>query len=340
MKSGIVTKTLADKIINLKKANNTSLLHIPSEAVESVILIDQYNYANTITKFEMKAFVKGIQGLELDISNDNFANSITINSQKITLISVSYIISATASDVLIANNDIYIPESAFDSSNNMIKKEELYKFLTAINTGMGITSTAINASQITPNAILDADSLVDSIIMRATITALCSSDEANVYVDTDNIEVLLRKSKTIIDNNQTVYINVLSSNEIKALLDIIGNSTSFELDITLSEILALSDSDIEIYMSSIIFRIKVSKLLIDNGYKNMLVAQSSISITVGGSVETYNLVLTSTPNVYKFISPTNVLCYDIMSVGQTTTSVEILTVRDILAYKTYISSIM
>ena len=93
-------------------------------------------------------------------------------------------------------------------------------------------------------------------------------------------------------------------------------------------------------ISVIIFRIKVSKLLIDNGYKNMLVAQSSISITVGGSVETYNLVLTSTPNVYKFISPTNVICYDIMSVGQTTTSVEILTVRDILAYKTYISSIM
>ena len=331
--SVILSYTITDKIKSLKKSDNTLLINIPSECLianESTY----YDVSKTyylIEKNEFKAFVAGIKDLEIDLTNDNFLSLVTIDSNKILSITSSKILSRIVSDNIISNSDIYVPNTVV--TNDQINANELKLFLTAVNEGLGITSINIDTSNIKPSSIISKDDFLASMIMRATVTSLVDSDETNIYIDTNDVIITSRY-------NYSYNIYVLSIDELSYLLDIIGDEESFELNVTISDIMSYSDDDIIMVLKSSIFRIKISKIIIDNGYNTLMVNTSSITLSTG---DTYNFNATSIPNKYKFNDATSIDSYDLENISSGVCQVNVLTDLDVLAYKyvfTHISEFM
>ena len=104
--------------------------------------------------------------------------------------------------------------------------------------------------------------------------------------------------------------------------------------------MSYSDDDIIMVLKSSIFRIKISKIIIDNGYNTLMVNTSSITLSTG---DTYNFNATSIPNKYKFNDATSIDSYDLENISSGVCQVNVLTDLDVLAYKyvfTHISEFM
>ena len=94
--------------------------------------------------------------------------------------------------------------------------------------------------------------------------------------------------------------------------------------------MSYSDDDIIVVLKSSIFRIKISKIIIDNGYNTLMVNTSSITLSTG---DTYNFNATSIPNKYKFKDATSIDSYDLENISSGVCQVNVLTDLDVLAYK-------
>ena len=250
----IMTKSMIYvELGNILDSNEMIVNHANAKEKEQDVL-DIYKKSEVS---ELVAFINNIGNPVLsDIALDN----ITLSDATINNIGASEILKATLSKNLLDKDVLVVPASDYDSTNNYIKGNELTALLFSVKNGLGIDNADefdVDSVKLPENDKIDA--LLDSSIMRATISDKISAGEGNdVFVAPDKASI-----ETSYQNESFVLI---SSQELKAFIVGIGTLSkdgSYEVEISNSKLheLAEDDTAFDKAMASSILHIIISDFI-------------------------------------------------------------------------------
>ena len=264
-------------------------------------------------------------------------NNIVVNDTTKAAINDSYIVRGTLSNNICNNDSVKVPYSAYDFDDSLIKASEIISLLDSLEAA-GLELHGLDVSSVKPSQIEDATSLTNSLILRASIS--------NNVKGKDSTKLFTTECEFTTDYlNNNIYI--LTSAEIVSLVDAmkIFNPDSFEVELSVATIVNLSIENRYLVTKSNIFKLLISDMLLSGftitgisgtlNYSTYVTTNSSITIT---GHDTYNLVQTSNPAIYKFKDSQIIEnVYELHGSG-TPVSKNILTQDDIVAFTQELSN--
>ena len=267
--SVIMKLTLADKVCAIDS------LVIPTDAYETTSYeITDIKSVSAIEQTEFNALVGGIKAAEVDVSSG--AGNITLNENSTTLIPLSLILNATLSKNINENSSIVVP-SHVNNTNGTIDQEELTLFLQAVYNGFGISNlSGITSGAIESGNIKDRNSVLNSIIMRATLSK-------NIM---DNTNIITPSS--VVDT-----YGIISKSELDAFLDAIitGFGINDLSSIDSSTVSPANIKDNDKVASSVIMRATITSKVEADGATNIYVADTLCSTDTNYNTDATILVL-------------------------------------------------
>ena len=246
----------------------TSMLYIKLNDVisSSELLVDSNDAKDYIngniriyTENEISSIVSFFAGLGDDVNiNSINLDSFVLNDSTIENICDSMIITASISKALIDKDVLKIPKSSYDYNYRHLVPNELESFLKSICNGLGITDvSAFDASSIKMPQSDKIDTLLNSDIMRATISSMIKSDGNDIYVATT--DAILDQT---FDANDYVLV---SKDELVRFINgfkLLSNSDDYNVTINTDKLKALSDDDLNTVLSSSILHVIISNFVV------------------------------------------------------------------------------
>lgn len=261
---------LTTNVSSALDSNTVIINHPKAKSEEDVAGVSLYKLSE----------LQSIQDMMIECNVANFssfeASNIKLNDATITSITNSYILMGTVSKNVKDNNNIILPESSYDDTDDLIVKADLTDLLNAIATFGEYSLSSFNANSITPNAITNIDTVAKSKIMRANITRNIKNADNPIFVSNDP-EFAVRDTD-LLEND----ITVLTEKEIKNLVSafsILTGGTSFEAEIDFARLVALTsneqrtilESNVVLHIVSEIFTNNITYGMVSFKYENLRV---------------------------------------------------------------------
>ena len=233
-----------------------------------------------------------------------------LNSLIIEDVSKSVILRATVSDKIINNNVIVSVVGVKDntiSDYDVITEEELSAFLTAITDGFGMSNvdlTSFTASDLKLPEKDDEDLddklniLAASVLMRATITSKMELKNSSTSIDYE-IKAISSDVQTMLQFDILLGgAPIIKADElVKTMKAIVyltdGGTVTAELDI--NTLANLSESDLNVILSSNIFRIVTDEIIYQFASTNAI-ALGLYNAKVKEAVELFSISAMTTSN--------------------------------------------
>ncbi len=222
---------------------------------------------HSIKKIKEPQEMSNLLSAIISLSGGNVSADVdlSLSEEKIDMIVSSSILRATISDEVMNNEYIITPnkEEVIDpifEDIHVLTEEELQHLLLSVLNGLGITDVAsFNADLlIIPSEEENVTALVNSIIMRATISKNIKSTDGSLTMMVENNSKYVSFEYDI--SNDSIII--LTEQEIRDVINsiqYINNGTTFEIELSTEKLLELASDINKMYEA---FESSVVKLLI------------------------------------------------------------------------------
>ncbi len=236
---------------------------------------DRYSLSE---KFYKKAEISSLRTFMKECNLTNFdsfdISNLVINDTTLATVDTSFVIRATLNENIINKSSIIVPKNAYeftDANNNtinLIYASEIKSLLSALK-GTDIDLHTFDPSTVKPSDITDSSKLVQSYILRATISGQVKAEGTDLYSSNAVLD------KDYLDNT----IAVLTADEIVNLINgikVFGDS--FDIEISFIVIAGLTLDKQYTVMSSNVLAYIISDLFID-GFNIMGISLSYSTYT-------------------------------------------------------------
>lgn len=234
-----------------------NFLILDEEAVEKAQFKSELTNIDQIKLSEAKALTEFTSSLgdSFDFKNVSMED-ITLSNDVITAMSNSIIIRRSTTKVITDSEDIKIMNT--DYSNNKINKEEFVRLFTALKDGLDISNfSSISAEDVKrPTDPAKRNIVLESDIMKATISSKINFNDEDVYVVSDDII-----STTDYKNELLIVLTNTELNNFLDAIDIIqSDPNSFNCDVSITALKEMDLTDRDKVLSSDIFRVVISNI--------------------------------------------------------------------------------
>lgn len=326
VQSTIFKATITSQINEQK---NTGVLLIPNEAYdENQILLS--NEISVIFKSLSMLF-----GENTSINNISDFSSLSLASlaQGISEISKSLILRSTITNELRKVEVLKLPASDVESLHQgneivyAIKQNAMSQLFNALNC-MNITQ--INNLNIDSITIKDEnkDIITQSKIMRATISYHVKVNDHAINALKDDVTI-----EKDYKNQDLLIINEIELSKIIEAVNVLAENGSINISFNMETlIMAARNGKLTKLLNSNTLRIVISDLIINAGYLDLKIPQEYVG--------DYQLECVVEGALYKFKDPVDAETYQLGSEDITLSSHSVLTKEDIIAYLTYLASLV
>ena len=286
-------KTESKLDILYKSIMARSILYVKLNGIitSSTVLVDTVEAKDVINtnvdiykKAEVKSLVDVMSKLGEGVTVNNITvDNITLSDDVITGVGESSILTATISKNIIDKDVLTILSDDYDNTYNHIKNTSLTALLQSVKDGLGVTNVnTFSESSIKLPQNDKIDTLLQSDIMRATVSNKISSNIGDVYVSAAQAE-----KKQTYTNLDTVLVSKV---ELKAFIDGVGTlSDDGDYNITINNEKLKSLSTTELNKA------------LDSSILHCIISNYIISIAVGGvtpaEMESMEVYVVSTTNL-------------------------------------------
>ena len=294
-------------------------------AMEERYIIDTIKFYKESELTSIQTFMNSILG-ESDSINDFSMDKIKLNETTIEAIGNSYILMATLTKNVKDNATIIIPKSTYDDDNELIYHDDLIQLLTSISTLGENKLNNFDPTSLTPAGLTDLDTLTNSYIMRANITANVKNGKNKVYVSKDELYASIDKDLT---NKDIIILTKAELTNLISSFNILTNGNSFDAKVsfdtlatfTVTQQLDILKSNVMLHiLSDIISSASITAGILTINYSNLRVKMTNMNVVNENSVTVVN---------YEFVSSTATLNPDIKYAFKASTSCDSYTLTAI-----------